>query len=80
MEKSRAKQSHTRNNIVPEGVGVRVRCKNEEVERTMILHPFFVSIPRPLATIVFTFSGRHYCFKHRYLNMEVCKISDVVSK
>ena len=38
--------SHRRNNIVLGGVGVRVRCKDEEVERTMVFHHIFASVPR----------------------------------
>ena len=38
--------SHRRNNIVLGGVGVRVRCKDEEVERTMVFCHIFVSVPR----------------------------------
>ena len=46
---SRAQQwlvSHRRNNIVLGGVGVRVLRKDEEVERTMVFHHIFVSVPR----------------------------------
>ena len=46
---SRAQQfqvSHRQENIVLGEVGARVRCKDEEVERTMDFHHFFVSIPR----------------------------------
>ena len=49
---SHAKQclvSHRRNNIVLGGVGVRVRCKDEEVERTMVFCHIFVSVPRTFA-------------------------------
>ena len=28
------------------GVGVRVRCKDEEVEMTTVFHHIFVSVPR----------------------------------
>ena len=38
--------SHRRNNIVLGRVGVRVRCKDEEVERTMVFHHIFVTVPR----------------------------------
>ena len=38
--------SHRRNNIVLGGVGVRIRYKDEEVERTMVFHHIFVSVPR----------------------------------
>ena len=38
--------SHRRKNIVLEGVEVRVRCKDEEVERTMVFHHILVSVPR----------------------------------
>ena len=38
--------SHRRNNIVLGGVGVRVLRKDEEVERTMVFHHIFVSVPR----------------------------------
>ena len=46
---SRAQQSlmsHRRNNIVLGGVGVRVWCKDEEVERIKVFHHIFVSVPR----------------------------------
>ena len=46
---SRAQQclvSHRRKNIVLGEVRVRVRCKDEEVERTMVFHHIFVSVPR----------------------------------
>ena len=45
---SRAQQwlvSHRRNNIVFGGVGVRVLRKDVEVERTMVFHHIFVSVP-----------------------------------
>ena len=38
--------SHRRKNIVLEGAGVRVRCKDEEVERTLVPHHILVSVPR----------------------------------
>ena len=38
--------SHRQNNIVLGGVGVGVRCKDEEIERTMVFHHIFVSVPR----------------------------------
>ena len=38
--------SYRRKNIVLEGAGVRVRCKDEEVERTMVFHHILVSVPR----------------------------------
>ena len=47
--------SHRRNNIVLEGVGERVRCKDEEVERTIVFHHIFASVPR-------TFGD--YCISH----------------
>ena len=38
--------SHRQNNIVLGGVGVRVRCKAEEVERTMVFDHIFAKVPR----------------------------------
>ena len=38
--------SHRGKNIVLGGVGVRIRCKDEEVERNMVFHHFFVSVQR----------------------------------
>ena len=35
--------------------GVRVRCRDEEVERTMVFHHIFVSVPR-------TFSNYCNCY------------------
>ena len=46
---SRAQQclvSHRRKNIVLEGAGVRVRCKDEEVEGVMFFNHILVSAPR----------------------------------
>ena len=44
--------SQRRSNIVLGGVGVRVRCKDEEVERTMVFHHFLQVSQELLATIV----------------------------
>ena len=52
---SRAQQclmSHRRYNIVLGGVGVRIRCKDEEVEKTMVFHHIFVIVQGLLATII----------------------------
>ena len=38
--------SHRRDNIVLGEVEVRVRCKDDEVERNMVSHLIFVSVPR----------------------------------
>ena len=37
--------SHRRNSIVLGGVGVRVLRKGKEVERTIVFHHIFVSVP-----------------------------------
>ena len=34
------------NNIVLEGMGVRVKLKDEEVERSMIFNHFYIGFPR----------------------------------
>ena len=39
---------HGRNNIILEGVGVRVRCKDEEVERNMVFLSYFCKCPKDL--------------------------------
>ena len=38
--------SQRRNNIVLGGEGLHVWCKDEEVERTIVFHRIFVSVPR----------------------------------
>ena len=43
---------HRRKNIVLGGVGVRVRRKDEEVERTMVFHHIFQVSQGLLATMV----------------------------
>ena len=46
---SRAQQclvSHRRNNIVFRGAGVRVQCKDEEVERAMFFKSYFSKCPK----------------------------------
>ena len=43
---------HRRNSIVLRGVGVRARCKDEDVERNMGFHHFLQVSQRLLATII----------------------------
>ena len=50
--------SYRRNIIVSAGVELHVRCKDEEVERAMIFHRIFVSVPRTVGD---------YCTLHTML-------------
>ena len=57
---SRAQQcvvSHRRNNSVLGEVGVRVRYKDEEVERTMVFYHIFVSVPRTFGDYCTSYSS-----------------------
>ena len=60
--------SHRRNNIVLGGVGVRVLRKDEEVERTMVFHHIFVSVPRTFGDYcILKFCSTDRLFTYQYL-------------